>query len=130
VANVIRLTIGVLAVVMLMACDSKATSQAPSKGWGVATVVPSSQTTPVSSVGAGELFKIIAMPDGNAYRLNSQTGEIALVTEKGLTTLPINARTQLSIGGIYILENGQEVAYTGDQKFGSAVDALVKKYTK
>ena len=53
--NGIRVTIGVLIVVMFTACDSKATSQAPSKGWGVATVVPSSQTIPVSSMGAGEL---------------------------------------------------------------------------
>lgn len=120
-----RLIVCSAVVVGLCACDTKATPSQPiPKGWTVTEI------TPPKAQAQNAAFQIVPMGNGNAYRLNSQSGEVALITEKGVTTLPNNSRTQLHVGDIYILEDGKEVAYQGNQRFDSAIDALLKKYSK
>ena len=75
-----------------------------------------------------ERFRLVVTPDGKALRLDSQTGEVASVTEKGVKTLPVNERVRLEVGQIYVTETGELVAYKGELKFGSADEALLRKY--
>jgi hypothetical protein len=91
----------------------------------LAGFIPQQPTAPF------ERFKLIVIPDGRVLRIDSQTGSVASVTDKGLTTLPVNDQIQLKVGQLYVLETGESTVYQGNKKFGSvtdAADALVKKY--
>lgn len=79
-------------------------------------------------------YQLHATPDGKTLRLDTQTGQTSLVTEKGLTTLPDDRRIQLRVGEIYTLENGKSALYEGNQKLVTdthrIADALVNKYSE
>jgi hypothetical protein len=62
-----------------------------------------------------ERFRLVVTPDGKTLRLDSQTGQVAFVTEKGVRTLPVNERIQLEVGQVYVTETGELVAYEADE---------------
>lgn len=105
--QVIKVLCAVAPIWLLAACTQPATPPAP---------VPF------------EKFKLVVTPDGKALRLDSQTGEVALITDKGVRTLPTNERIRLEVGQLYVSETGELFAYEGKLKFGSATEALLKKY--
>ena len=70
-----------------------------------------------------ERFRLVVTQDGRTLRLDTQSGEVALVTDKGLTMLSLNGEIKLEVGHIYTLENGELVKYQGNQKFGSKIPA-------
>lgn len=68
-----------------------------------------------------EHFRLIVTQDGRTFRLDTQTGDVVLVTDKGLSKLSFSEIPKLQIGHIYALENGDLVKYQGNQKFDSKI---------
>jgi hypothetical protein len=73
-----------------------------------------------------EHFKIVVTPEGKTLRLNTETGQISILTENGFNLLPSNERIRLVVGQVYLLENGASVTYQGNRQFSSDVRALSK----
>ena len=78
-------------------------------------------------------YQLNATSDGKMFRLDTQTGQTSLVTDKGLMTLPDDQSIQLKVGGIYKLETGVSAIYEGNQKLNtdtrSVDDALIEKWS-
>ena len=53
------------------------------------------------------------------FRLDTQTGQLSSVTDKGVTVLPDERTIQLQVGGIYTLENGRAAVYEGNERLNS-----------
>lgn len=113
---------------LLSGCDkltAKFTTQTPEPGWSVVKL---------SGEEGANRYQLHATSDAKMYRLDTRTGQISLVTDKGITNLPDSRRIQLRVGEIYTLENGKSVLYEGDQKMTTdtrrIADVLVNKYAK
>lgn len=125
----IRLCFALFLAILLVGCEKWTTSegrsvQKPALGWSVVS----------RSEGEGShRYQLHATPDGKTFRLDTQTGQTSLVTDKGVTGLPDDRRIQLRVGEIYKLENGKSAIYEGNEKLSSdtqrVADALVKKYS-
>ena len=70
-----------------------------------------------SETADGQRYQLHTTADGKAFRIDTQTGQISLVTDKGITALPDDRKVQLKIGEIYTLENGKSAIYEGSEKF-------------
>lgn len=78
-------------------------------------------------------YQIHTAPDGRTFRLDTQTGQLSVVTDKGVKVLPDDRNNQLRVGEIYTLENGKSAVYEGNEKLNSdtrrIADTLVKKHS-
>ena len=68
-------------------------------------------------------FQIISAQDGSAYRLNSATGQVSLITTTGIKPINETAIT-LEIGKIYTLENNATAIYEGKGIFNTNTRAI------
>lgn len=121
----IRLYFALIMSLLLVGCDKWIGTENQNKGWGKARVVENESYSryQLHSSGAGQMF-----------RLDAQSGQISLVTSKGITRLPDDLTIQLQIGMIYKLENGESAVYEGEQKLETdkqkILGAILKKYPK
>jgi hypothetical protein len=109
----IRAWLGLLLTIFLVGCNWK----------GILEPVPNDSGR----------YQLHAMADGKTLRLDTQTGRVSLVTDKGLRLLPDDRKIQLEVGAIYTLENGKSALYQGNQKLEVdtriIADSLVEKYS-
>ena len=70
-----------------------------------------------SSAFAEENYQIISSPTGNIYRLNTENGELFVVTGRHLIQVKENIRTKIHIGEIFETEEGETYNYLGKGKF-------------
>lgn len=119
-----RLCLALFLAILLVGCDKftlqRATPEKSASGW-----------KDIDDEGLNR-YQLSATSDGKMFRLDRQTGQTSLVTEKGLSTLPDDRRIQLKVGAIYELEDGKLSAlYEGNLKFTTdtrrIADALIKK---
>ena len=73
-------------------------------------------------------YRLLAANDGHVYRLDTYSGEVQSVTDKGLFPVAKHGRIRMEIGRIYEREDGELIAYEGKEKFGSGREALFKQY--
>lgn len=130
----IRPCFAVLLAILLVGCDKWPTGKSqstpsPAPGWRVESRGEERQS---STPNDSHPYQLHAASGGKMFRLDTQTGQTSLVTEKGLTNLPDNRRVQLRVGEIYTLENEKSAIYEGNEKLNSdtrrIADALVEKY--
>jgi len=76
-----------------------------------------------------ERFRVLIAAPDRIYRIDSVTGEIQRVESDGMFPVVPFGRIKLEIGRIYKLEDDTLVAYEGAGKFGSATEAILKKYS-
>ena len=76
-----------------------------------------------------ERFQVLIAAPDRIYRIDSFTGEIQRVESDGMFPIVPFGRIKLEIGRIYKLEDDTLVAYEGAGKFGSATEAILKRYS-
>ena len=76
-----------------------------------------------------ERFRVLVVSPDQVYRVDSFSGDIQRITSDGMFPVVPFGRIKLEVGRIYKLEDDTLVAYEGAGKFGSATEALLKKYT-
>ena len=79
-----------------------------------------------------EQYKTHSLSEGNALRMNVETGQISLVTHSGIKFLPDDRKVKLIVGKIYYLEDGTDALYQGNMKFTTdneeIINVLIDKY--
>ena len=73
-----------------------------------------------------EKFKTHSLSEGNALRINVETGQISLVTNSGVPQLPDDRYIKLVIGKIYYLEDGASAVYKGNMEFSTADEDIME----
>lgn len=64
-----------------------------------------------------ENYQIISSPNGNVWRLNTETGELFVVTGKHLVKIKEETRTKIHISETFVTEEGDIYHYLGKGKF-------------
>jgi len=68
-----------------------------------------------ATFGRESRYSLTTTPSGQAFRLDSLTGEISMVTNDDLIVLGPRAQTKLVVGNYYKLEFGEIAKYLGNK---------------
>jgi hypothetical protein len=72
-----------------------------------------------------EKYGLTASADGSVYRLNAETGEIHKIHGSQLVLISETNRIEMTLGDIYVFEDGRQMEYVGAGEFRPFTDNTV-----
>src|SRR5688572_25327853 len=73
----------------------------------------------------GEKYGLTTAIDGSVYRINAETGEIHKVHGSQLVLVAETNRIEMTVGNVYVFEDGRPMEYLGAGEFRPFTDDAI-----